>query len=166
MFFLHKVDAQRPIGIERRSFPWTHIFFAARRCLFHQRPHRFRYTGKFACFLYVPVDPQLSLSSFNRRHLALLKLVVSAWQSAQKGPYFTVSTIPILSKALKYSTPLASGTGPYSADTASRISCAFRFPSAKFSTSYAYSSPLPHNPAYSSSFGFVVCPRFAHSASK
>src|SRR6267154_1337119 len=61
--------------------------------------------------------------------------------------YFTCSTTPIFSNAFKYSTANSNGTGPYSADTPSRISCAFRFPSAKFSASYAYSSPLPHNPS-------------------
>src|SRR4029077_5043738 len=80
--------------------------------------------------------------------------------------YFVFSTTPISSNAFKYSTTNSNAIGPYSADTASRISCAFLFPSAKFKTSYAYSSPPPHNPSYSNNFGFVVCPRFAHSTSK
>src|SRR5216684_1761610 len=80
------------------------------------------------------------------------------------GSHLTCSTIPILSNAFKYSTTISNVTGPYSAETASRISCAFRFPSAKFNTSYAYSSPLPHNPSYLSSFGVTTPAAFACSA--
>jgi hypothetical protein len=64
-----------------------------------------------------------------------------------QNSHFTSVTNPIFSNALKYSTTISTGTDPYSADTASRISCAFLFPSAKFKTSYAYSSPPPHNPS-------------------
>src|SRR5260370_42442442 len=35
--------------------------------------------------------------------------------------YFPSSTAPIFSSAFKYSTTISSGTGPYSAETASRI---------------------------------------------
>jgi hypothetical protein len=49
--------------------------------------------------------------------------------------YSTVSTTRIFSRASRYSTTSPIGIGPYSAETASRISCAFRLPSAKFSTS-------------------------------
>lgn len=48
--------------------------------------------------------------------------------------YFRLTT-PIFSSALKYSTTISSGTGPYSAETASRICCALRLPSAKFNVS-------------------------------
>src|ERR1700688_2073047 len=61
--------------------------------------------------------------------------------------YFTRSTMPIFSSACKYSSTISSGTGPYSAETASRMPCALRLPFAKFRTSYAYSSPPPHNPS-------------------
>src|SRR5579864_6087931 len=61
--------------------------------------------------------------------------------------YFTRSTTPIFSSACKYSSTISTGTGPYSAETASRISCALRLPFAKFRTSYAYSSPPPQSPS-------------------
>src|SRR6266404_1599254 len=77
--------------------------------------------------------------------------------------YFIRSTTPIFSSACKYSSTISTGTGRYSAETASRISCVFRFPFAKFSTSYAYSSPPPHNPSYFSNPGFTACACFAHS---
>src|SRR6266849_3863617 len=47
---------------------------------------------------------------------------------------FTSTTTPIFSSAFKYSTTISNGTGPYSAETASRISCAFLLPFAKFGT--------------------------------
>jgi hypothetical protein len=65
---------------------------------------------------------------------------------ARAHRYFTRSTTPIFSNANKYSSTICSGTGPYSAETRSRISCAYRPPFARFSTSYAYSSPAPHKP--------------------
>jgi hypothetical protein len=95
-----------------------------------------------------PASSSISSSLFNRagapissdaRDLVLFLL--------EQIFYFNCSTTPIFSSAVKYSTTNPTGTGPYSADTASRISCAFRFPSAKFNTSYAYSSPAPHNPS-------------------
>ncbi len=49
--------------------------------------------------------------------------------------YRDCETTPILSNALRYSTTTSKGTGPYSAETASRICCALRFPSAKFRVS-------------------------------
>src|SRR6266446_6632736 len=49
--------------------------------------------------------------------------------------YFTSSTMSIFSSAFRYSTTTSKGTGPYSAETASRICCVLRLPSAKFNTS-------------------------------
>src|SRR5205823_6625530 len=45
--------------------------------------------------------------------------------------YFINSTTPILSNARKYCSTCSTGTGPYSAESALRISCTLRLPSAK-----------------------------------
>lgn len=49
----------------------------------------------------------------------------------RSSSYFTCSTTPIFSSARKYSSTNSRGTGPYSAETASRISCALAIPIGK-----------------------------------
>src|SRR5229473_319229 len=99
-------------------------------------------------FNSAPASCSISSSLLNRVHAAIssegrdLSLFL-----LEQIFYLVSSTTPIFSSAFKYSTTISTGTGPYSADTASRMSYAFRFPSAKFNTSYAYSSPAPHNPS-------------------
>jgi hypothetical protein len=80
-----------------------------------------------------------------REHQASLISRVRA-ASVKQLAQFTCFTTAIFSSAIKYSTTISYGTGPYSAETASRISCAFPFPAVKLNTSYAYCSPLPHTP--------------------
>src|SRR5882724_13428034 len=71
--------------------------------------------------------------------LGKISTVSNARLLASQTDHFTRSMIPIFSKATKYSTTISSGTGPYSIETRSRICCASRELSTKFSVSYAYS---------------------------
>src|SRR4051812_25406893 len=86
-----------------------------------------------------------SLTDFLTKSVFYLSFIRGCF--ALERNYFTNSTTPILSSALKYCSTYSTGTGPYSADKALRISCTLRLPSAKFRHSYAYSPPLPHNPS-------------------
>jgi len=73
-----------------------------------------------------------------------MSLPRDTWRGSCLNPILgggTVSMAPIFSRAFMYSTTSFKGTGPYSADTASRISCELRFPPTKLILSHKFFVP-------------------------
>src|SRR5262249_23134025 len=137
-----RLHAYQHIGkANRRDRDCVHLQPSRRPHLpprFHRRCHRSPYSGRFRASTpprkpamltphhYPRHQPHIIPNGASRRPSVrlLLQTVGRCREESLFGlrtPHFTASTTPIFSSAFKYSTTNCNGTGPYSADTASRI---------------------------------------------
>src|SRR3974390_3333175 len=68
MIFTGDEAAQRPVRVERRDFPGTHVLLPSLDGPFQQSPYRLRYALQLPRLLHISINPDLRWFPLNRRH--------------------------------------------------------------------------------------------------